>query len=476
MSFHTSPTIAALIGLPPQIALLGTLAFIFFLLRRDFRQRPNVTGALWLPFLWVLLIGSRPIASWLTMMGFTSVVGSAEEGNPVDATVYFTLIVAGIYILNQRQINVSELLRRNVWFVVFLVYCLISIIWSDFAFSAFKRWIKMLGHPVMALVLFTEPDFKEALITVIKRAACIFFPLSVLLIKYYPAIGRSFDEFSGMPSNNGINISKSGLGGGTMLVSFFLFWYLLQIWRRRHDRAWRNEVWVTGGLLLIAGWLLRKAHSATSDVCLLVAIAVLLLVGRHWVNKRLIGIYIVVVGMCLLIAQLTFGIYQQVVDLSGHASTIAGRKELWRALLAMDTNPVFGVGFDSFWMGERLRTLWEMHWWKPTQAHNGYLEIYLNLGLIGVMLLLALIISTFRNIRWELLRDFEWGRVRLSLLIAILLHNWTEASFRGLALSWFIFYLIAMEYPKGGYDPEAESLETLPEGEEVELTHFEHTT
>jgi len=60
---------------------------------------------------------------------------------------------------------------------------------------------------------------------------------------------------------------------------------------------------------------------------------------------------------------------------------------------------------------------------------------------------LGLIISTFWKIRLELLSNFEWGRFRLSLLVAIILKNWTEANLRGLALSWFVFFIIAMEYP-----------------------------
>src|SRR5213082_3365456 len=96
------PTLAALIGLPPPIGLFGGVIFVCFLFRRDFRQRPNVTGALWLPTIWVMLI------------------------------------VGGIYVLDKRRVSLSELVDNNGWVVAFLLYCFVAIFWSDFPFVAFK--------------------------------------------------------------------------------------------------------------------------------------------------------------------------------------------------------------------------------------------------------------------------------------------------------------------------------------------------
>ena len=98
----------------------------------------------------------------------------------------------------------------------------------------------------------------------------------------------------------------------------------------------------------------------------------------------------------------------------------------------MDTNPILGTGFESFWLGERVQTIWAQIKWRPNQAHNGYLEMYLNLGAVGLCIFLGVIIATFRKIRLDLLTDFDWGRLRMCLLVAILAHNWTEAGFRGL--------------------------------------------
>src|SRR6266700_2241933 len=147
--------------MPSTLALALTLGFIGFLYRRDIREKPNVTRALWLPIVWTLLVGSRSVVQWLSVLG-VSTAGSIEEGNPVDAAVYFTLIAAAFYVLSRRRISFSEVFRNNPWLVAFLLYCLLSLAWSDFPFIGFKRWIKALGHPAMALILLTEPNFDEA--------------------------------------------------------------------------------------------------------------------------------------------------------------------------------------------------------------------------------------------------------------------------------------------------------------------------
>jgi exopolysaccharide production protein ExoQ len=435
--------------MPPPLALFLTLGFIFWLFRRDFRERPNVSGALWIPLIWMLIICSRPVSVWLQMFGLPLGGTSVEEGSPLDALVWGGLIVSGFYVLNKRQVSLSEVVRNNGWLTVFFIYCFLAIFWSDFPFVSFKRWIKIVGHPIMVLILFTEPHPRKALITLIMRCAYIILPVSILFIKYYPQWGRGFDPWSGEGFNTGITTTKNTLGCVCLVLGLFLFWYLINLWRTRRSAVSRFELWLTAGLLFLVGYNLRKAHSSTSLISLLLGMVIIAALGFHFVNKRQIGTYAVMGLVLVLMAQLIFDVYGSVVEWTGRGSTIEGRAELWRELLQMKTNPVFGTGFESFWLGERQQQLWEEHWWRPTEAHNGYLEIYLSLGLVGLMLVAGLFLSIFLKCRLELLRDFEWGRFRMGVLLAITVYNWTEAAFKGLSPLWFVFYIIAMDYRYG---------------------------
>jgi exopolysaccharide production protein ExoQ len=443
--------IASVAGLhlPPSVALLLTIAFVSFLFRRDIRERPNVTGALWIPLLWMLLTCSRPLTQWLSILHVpVGAASSSEEGSPLDACVYLALMAAGIYVLFKRQVTLSEVFRNNGWLVAFLLYCLISILWSDLPLVALKRWIKVLGHPIMALIVLTEPDFTEALTRLIKRGAYVIVPISILLIKYYPEVARKYDQFTGTAMNTGIAGGKNFLGADCLIVGSFFFWHLLQTWRTERSLARRHELLLIGGFLLMTLWLFREAHSATSEACIVIAILVMFLLGRRVVNKRQITIYVLVTIITLAILQLAFGISGYVIELLNRNPTLTDRTVLWANLMKVKINPIIGVGFESFWMGDRLEQAHGDFKFQPNEAHNGYLETYLNLGLIGLFILMAVLIATFFKIRRAILTDFQLGRFRFGFLAAVVLYNWTEASFRALHPIWFPFYLIAMEYPR----------------------------
>jgi exopolysaccharide production protein ExoQ len=433
--------------LPPTIASFLTLAFVVFLFRRDIRERANITGALWLPLIWLMITCSRGLSQWLNIFGLP-VAGapSVEEGSPLDACFYFVLIAAGFYVLNKRQVRFSEVFRNNGWLIAFLLYCFISIAWSDFPFVAFKRWIKILGNPIMALIILTEPDLEEALIRLMKRCAYVVVPVSILFIKYYPQWGRGFDPWGGGASSNGIADNKNMLGADCLILGFFFFWYLLQIWPLDRGKARRNELFLAGGFLMAIWWLFSQAHSATSFISLFIGALTVVFVGNRSINKNFIGTYMLAALVLLAAAELAFGISGGLSGALGRGSELSGRTELWTHLLELHTNPILGTGFDSFWLGERLQRLEGIFFFIPNEAHNGYLETYLNLGLIGVFILIALIIATFWKIRRELFRDFEWGRYRLGFLVVVVLFNWTEAAFKMLHPISFVFYIIAMDY------------------------------
>ena len=438
--------------LPPIIASLLTVAFIIFLFRRDIREKPNVTGALWLPLIWMLIIGSRFISLWLNLFGFHMGAVTLEEGSPLDACVFFVLIAAGLYVLHQRQASLSEIVRNNKWLTIFLLYCFVSIVWSDFPFVAFKRWLKILGHPIMALVLLTEPNPEEALTRLMKRCAYVIVPVSILFIKYYPQWGRGFNEWTGGAMNTGITDNKNALGYDCLILGFFFCWHLLQTWRTERGTARRNELLLTVGFLIAIWWLFSMAQSSTSLVSLLLGLAIMAALGLRLVNKRLIGTYIVVGIVICVLAEATFGISGRVIELLGKSPTLTDRTVLWEDVLKVKINPIFGAGFESFWLGERFQKFAESRWWQPNQAHNGYLETYLNLGLVGLFLMVGLLIATFWKSRRELLKNFEFGRFRLGFLAAVVVYNWTEASFKALHPIWFVFYIIALDYRQPEFD------------------------
>jgi exopolysaccharide production protein ExoQ len=435
--------------MPPVLALVLTLALILFLFRRESRQKRGVSSAIWVPTFWFLINGSKLVSQWLAILGVhVAAPSSLEDGSPIDAGVHFALIFAGLFTLNQRSVRLSEFVRNNRWLTIFLVYCLVSVIWSDFPFVALKRWIRILGHPIMALVILTDPNPKEAFRALMKRSAYVLVLLSVLFIKYFPQYGRGFDAWNGMAVNIGVANSKNELGDTCMIFGLFFFWNTLEALQMKDRKARRAELIVSLGLIVAIGWLLHMSSSATSFVCAAIGMIMVWVVGLRLINKRLIGTYLMVGILLLAAAESIFGIYSSMLNLLGRDATLTGRTEVWHDALKLQPDPLLGAGFESFWLGPRLETLWEKWWWHPNQAHNGYIETYLNLGWLGVLLLAGMLIGTFAKISRALLTDFEFARLRLGFLITILAYNFTEAAFKNIHPLWTVFYLIAADYPR----------------------------
>jgi O-antigen ligase len=137
------------------------------------------------------------------------------------------------------------------------------------------------------------------------------------------------------------------------------------------------------------------------------------------------------------------GVFVFIVESLGRDPTLTGRTELWATLLEMSAHPWLGAGFESFFLGDRLELLWEKYWWQPNQAHNGYIEIYLTLGRVGLILMGVLMWTGYRNAVQVFREDPMAGSLRLTFLIIALVYNVTEAAFKVVHPIWIVFLLAA---------------------------------
>ena len=99
----------------------------------------------------------------------------------------------------------------------------------------------------------------------------------------------------------------------------------------------------------------------------------------------------------------------------------------------------------SFWSGARLEAVWSQGLTGVNQAHNGYLEQYLNLGYIGVAFIAIIALSGLFKLRRHLSVDPAAGILRLCFIVTAVLYNYTEASFYGMNNMWILLLLGCLE-------------------------------
>jgi len=88
------------------------------------------------------------------------------------------------------------------------------------------------------------------------------------------------------------------------------------------------------------------------------------------------------------------------------------------------------------------------------QSHNGYLEVYLQVGIVGLVFLSSFILEFCGNIRRII--NYDWGVFMICFLTMWLLTNYTEATFINSNLSWsMIVFLTIISSNLGLYSREA---------------------
>ena len=402
--------------MPPLLALFLCILFMLYLIRTDSKRGSRTSRALWLPLLWMLIIGSRPVALWIRKAPVLETGTDLLSGNPIDRTIFLILIFIAVLVLSRRSVRWSRLLRKNLFIFMFIAYCGMSVAWSDFPFVSFKRWIKEIGNIVMVCVILTDSQPVEAAKTVLRRCAYILVPLSVVLIKYYLNLSRSYNPWTGEGEFIGVATSKNMLGILCLVFGLFFVWNTLSTRKDKHTNPATHDQLINLCLLGMIIFLFIRANSVACWTSFVIGILTLSTLWFLKNNLRYLSVYIFVFFVCFIFILVSFDLTEFIILHSGRDLTLTGRTELWKDLFSIDINPFIGTGYESFWLGNRLEILWENYWWRPNQSHNGYLETYLNLGVIGLFLFIGLIVASYRKIREMLFSDFEYGTFRMAFL------------------------------------------------------------
>jgi O-antigen ligase len=432
--------------MPPTIALFAWFILLVALLRFDPARSKDTSLALWIPVTWMFIAGSRLPSQWMGLQA-GSVNQALENGNPVDRAVFFSLIVFSIVILMLRGFNWGGFFARNIFLIVFLLFALVSVLWSDFPFISFKRWFRDLGNYLVILVVVSDPNPLEAARAFLRRFCFLLIPLSILLIKYFPYLARQYDEWNGIAQFVGATTSKNMLGAVCLISGIFFFWDIVERWSSRKEPRTKWIIRLDAAFILMTLWLLNLASSATSKVCLVLGCMVVLAAYSKTIKRHpsLMKISIPIVFSTYLILAFGLDLNGRLAAQFGRDPTLTDRTIIWNTLLGLHTNPIIGTGYESLWLGPRLQKIWAVRN-GINEAHNGYLDIYLNLGIIGVVILIAFLLGAYANIWKKFAASHALASLSLAVLTILLFYNVTEVAFKG-GLLWLTLLLGGLAMP-----------------------------
>jgi len=388
------------------------------------------------------------VGQWLQLQSPMDQDARYLEGNPVDRAVLGTLMLLGVIVLLTRRRRVGAVLRANATVLLFFVYCAISSLWSDYPDVAFKRWFRALGDVVMVLVILTDTDWLSALKRVTARVAFLLFPLSVLLIRYYPDLGRGYNIAGSAMYWTGVTTDKNGLGMICLVFGLGAVCRFTETYQRREGADQVRPLIAQGILVMITLWLLWESNSMTSISCFALACGLMLAIGR-WPLTRKPAVSSFLAAFAVGVsAFVLFGGAGGVLQAIGRNPTLTGRTEVWDILLPFAQSPMFGSGYESFWLGDRLKKIGELTSIGIQEAHNGYLEIYLNLGWTGLTLLALIIAMGYRKVVLAVRQDPATGKLMLAYFVLALIYNFTEAAFKMTSPVWIFFLVAVMAVPR----------------------------
>jgi exopolysaccharide production protein ExoQ len=434
----------------PQLAAFATLIAISWLLWLDRDDATSRTSrALWIPMVWIFLAGSRSASQWMQSGSSADYGQQFLEGNPLDRVVLTALLVSGLIVLAGRSSRVIALLKANTPIVSYFLYCALSTLWSQYPIVAFKRWFRSLGDLVMVLVLMTDPRWLRAVTRVFTQLGLVLLALSIVFIKYFPELGRTYGRWDGKTYWTGVSGHKNGLGMICLVLGLASLWRLVTAYRARKANPGVRHFIVPGVTLAMAVYLLSLIDSKTSLGCFFLgAMLIAALNSRSLVRRPVLLHSLVILSVGTAFAILFLNAGDAVLEAMGRDPGLTERKDNWHVMLRYAEHPLLGAGYESFWLGRRYYEIAQQT--GVAGAHNGYLELYLNLGWVGLAFLSAVIGSGYRNAFAALRRHHDTGMLQLTYWLVGVIYNFTEAAFKMTSLMWIALLIGSMAASRTG--------------------------
>jgi O-antigen ligase len=368
----------------------------------------------------------------------------ASQHNPLNTALYLLVLAIGGLLLWVRKRDVMPVLAVSKVFWIFMAWAVASVIWSIDPELTVRRLVLFFA-PVM-VALYAAARFDPT--TTIKLAGWAYFwtiIASAIVAILLPRVGVMHDSAAALKwadlaegarlegDWSGILGHKNVLGFATLANTQIFAWR----WYVEKEKRWLH-----GAILLIGVFVAYKTHSATTGLLIMVTLGTYFLfhITRHALRLRALIFYAVVVFAAIAVG-LAISLPQQFTALVGKDATLTGRVPIWIVLLrdVIPSNPIFGDGFNTYFIIENpgYRRLVEIVGWPAPHAHNGYLNLAVELGIpgavLGTFILLKLLVGALLRVNDE---NAPWVLHVLVFALAFVILNLVESSLLRISDNW----------------------------------------
>ena len=413
--------------------------------------------------LFFLLVLSSEASAWVRTaggnvglkVGKQASAFSSGNGDPVLLALNVLVILVTLLITFPKFRVISGILLEQRALLVIYAYSFVSVLWAENIGNSFRIAVYLLFGLLQFTYIGWFLDADEQIETV-SQIVTVFAALSIVGQFLLPPAGDP------APGWTGIFPSKNYLGN---VMAIGIITLLLERNRWSTTRVLRLGLCVA---------ILFLSQSFTAVLCTFVCGLVIFYLRLTRREKLLLVGTVTSLG--LLIGVLVPNAVALLLGASGKNTTFTGRDVIWAfALKYIALRPFFGYGYYGFWISQQDAAL-EYLGWNPNQAHNGFLDLTLNEGLVGLGILLVVFYVALRRALRQIREGDATGAGRFSLvmLVYLLIHNVSEADFYQRP-AWVVFLVAFIASAKADmpvvYGPEDD---VLPEPDESLLGEPSH--
>jgi O-antigen ligase len=336
--------------------------------------------------------------------------------------------------------RVFNSMRADPVLLAVMVLAIVSAVWSTDPIRSIARGLVLVASYVTAAYVAAELDLRSIWIVGVV-AVGVAGLVSAALAVALPSIGVMQDLHYG--AWKGIYVQKNSLARAMALGVVLSL--PLAVGGPLHGRRL-----VRVGAALLCAIVLVMAQSAAgivasiSGLALIAALPALRRPGLTGLGATtVVAVFGVMVGL-VVVANVN-----AVLELLGRDATLSGRVVMWSLALEMSQDrPLLGFGYGGFWTdwsgpsGE----VWSSVGWMPTDAHNGLIDLLLELGWLGALAMSIHLLST-GLVSFRLLKRREPGTaLPFILLVFFVMYNVIEnVTLRPTNMYWMLYMMISMK-------------------------------